>query len=561
MAHGPEHRRYHAAPQLDYGCPVRRWRRPWSHSVLKTDSPRPRRGPRAASVDQEIGAIRSLQESGRAAEAGSRLQALVEVYGGRAWFWAALARSHQAQGDTSAELEAIECGLALDPGRERLRLRAAAILSDRGDIPGAVVHYQILSDANPDQPKLAIRLARLCQKLGDDAAGAAAWTRVLPAFPNHPEAHARMAELHERGGRLAEAAAHISQSARAAPHKVRIWLRLAHVAEAAGDLAQAKAAWERVAELRPDGTAASDWLTEHRLWREISASGHAAPGFRLAVLGNCQAIVLARCLRALHPDAQIVAVSWQQLRSPGLIARAKATIGELDAVVTQPLILPGLEAFSPAALKQGTQRCVMFPGVHFTGFQPDAVRVIANGLESLIGEWHSALIMAAYRMGLPQARAGELFNAYVYGALGYFDEYAKAQTFLQRAAKQIGWDLAAELKTWPRPFVHTPTHPRIEVMMDIARGVCGGLGGETAPDAAAPPDPFVASGAWPIYPEIGKRLGLAGEMTFVSPKQRVTLDLEGAIAWYYAAYAKVPAEVLAAPRVDKVIAQLQAEGV
>ena len=535
------------------------WRRAWSHSVLKTESPR--RRPRAASVDQELGAIRSLQESGRSAEAAPRLQALIEVYGGRAWFWTALARSHQAQGDTSAELEAIQRGLALDPGRERLRLRAAAILSDRGDIPGAVVHYQILSDANPDQPKLAVRLARLRQELGDDAAEAAAWARVLLAFPNHPEAHARMADLHERGGRLAEAAAHLSRVARAAPHKLRIWLHLARIAEAAGDLTEARAAWERVAELNPGGSTASDWLIEHRAWREISASRRAAPGFRLAVLGNCQAVVVARCLRALHPTAQIVAVSWPQLRSPGLMARAKAIIGALDAVVTQPMNLPGLEAFSPAALQRGMQRCIMFPGVHFTGFQPDAVRVIAKGLQSLIGEWHSALIMAAFRMGLPQARAEELFNAYVYGALGYFDEYAKAQTFLQRAAKQIEWDLAAELETWSRPFVHTPTHPRIEVMMDIARGVCRRLGVETAPDAAAPPDPFVASGAWPIYPEIGKRLGLAGEMTFVSPKQRVTLDLEGAIAWYYAAYAKAPAEALAVPRVDKVIAQLQAEGV
>ena len=170
--------------------------------------------------------------------------------------------------------------------------------------------------------------------------------------------------------------------------------------------------------------------------------------------------------------------------------------------------------------------------------------------------------MAAYRMGLPRARAEELFNAYVYGALGYFDEDAKAETFLQRAAKQIEWDFGAELQTWPRPFVHTPTHPRIEVMMDIARGVCGRLGLETAPDAATPPDPFAGSGAWPIYPEIGKRLGLAGEMTFVSPfEQGRALGLEEAIAWYFAAYAKVPAEVLAVPRVDKVIALLKAEGV
>ncbi len=51
-------------------------------------------------------------------------------------------------------------------------------------------------------------------------------------------------------------------------------------------------------------------------------------------------------------------------------------------------------------------------------------------------------------------------------------------------------------------------------------------------------------------------------MTFVSPfEQGRVLDLDEAIAWYYAAYAKVPAELLAVERVDQVIALLKAEGI
>ncbi len=55
---------------------------------------------------------------------------------------------------------------------------------------------------------------------------------------------------------------------------------------------------------------------------------------------------------------------------------------------------------------------------------------------------------------------------------------------------------------------------------------------------------------------------MAGEVTFVSPlEQGRPLVLGEAIAWYYAAYAKLPPEVLAIPRVDQVIAILRAEGV
>ena len=528
--------------------------------MLKTDDSTAAPAP---NQEDEIKAVQRLLAEGRAAEAEPRLRALAAANPGQPWFWVSLARCFEALGDTAAEIEACEKALALDPSRGRLRMRAAAALAERGDIAAAEVHYRILSDAEPERPKLAQRLARVRGMLGDTAGEAAAWARVLAAEPDHPEAHLRLADLHERAGRLAAAAPHLKHVVRSMPDKLRAWTRLANAAEAAGDVGQAQAAWRRVIELDPNDVDAPERLALLQLGPSGSSSGRApATGLRLVVLGNCQAYAMARCLRALHPAADVAAVSWAQLKSKAHVERLAATVKEVDAVVAQPANMAHLVEFRPKTLIRGPTRAAFFPGVHFTGFQPDAVRVIAKGLQSLIGEWHSALIMAAFRMGLPMARAEELFNAYLYGALGYFDEYAKAQTFLQRTAEQIEWDLAAELQTWPRPFVHTPNHPRIEVMMDIARGVCSRLGLETAPDAATPPDPFVASGAWPIYPEIGKRLGVAGEMTFVSPlEQGRPLVLGEAIVWYYAAYAKVPHEVLAIPRVDQVIALLRAEGI
>ncbi len=99
--------------------------------------------------------------------------------------------------------------------------------------------------------------------------------------------------------------------------------------------------------------------------------------------------------------------------------------------------------------------------------------------------------------------------------------------------------------------------------MDLARAACALLGLEAEAEAPAPEDPFALFGAWPIYPEIGKRLGLKGEMTFVSPYEHGgAFALDEAITWYYAAYAKAPPGALAAvDRVDEVIGLLRAEGI
>ena len=208
-------------------------------------------------------------------------------------------------------------------------------------------------------------------------------------------------------------------------------------------------------------------------------------------------------------------------------------------------------------------RTVCYPRVLFTGFHPDALHASPRArLRSLIGDWNSTLMLAGYRLGLPAHRTAELFNAYIYGVLGYFDEYANAERFLRDQGRQVGWELSAEFEEWRAQgcFVHTPNHPRIGVMMSLARGVCRSLGLEFDADAAAPPDPFDLS--WPVYPEIGKRLGLEGALIFTTSLDGgQSFDLDGAIEWFYEIYARAPAESLQFTRVDEAIAILRAEGV
>lgn len=504
--------------------------------------------------------VQRLLDQGRAAEALPLAIALTAARRRAAWPWSLVARCHAALGDADAELEACERELALDPARGRARLRAAGLRIERGDIGAAAAHYQILSDAQPERAKLALRLARLNAELGRAGPEAAAWSRVLQAEPENAHAHHRLAELHWQAGRAAEAAPHLRRVARANPDNAKFWRRLAVGLEEAGDPEGAEAAWRHVLELSPGALEPAE-----RVARIGARTRGGAAGRRLTVLGNCQAYGMASCLRALNPELEVEAVGWAELRSAGHVASVAAALENVDMVLAQPINDPALESLGNKALVRRSMRSAFFPAIHFTGFHPDALLIAGpRRPAALIGDWHSALMVAAFRMGLPPRRASELFNAYVYGVLGYFDEYAKAAEYLSWQFGQVGWRLDGELEAWAAdgPFVHTPNHPRIEVIMVAARRACAQLEIETDPAVRTPPDIYAQFGDWPVYPEIGKRLGLGTGPGFVALNEGGrALGLDEAVAWCYRAYAEAPPEVLASPRVEQIIRTLKAEGV
>ena len=342
---------------------------------------------------------------------------------------------------------------------------------------------------------------------------------------------------------------------------LRHWRREAQAHEEAGEFEAAEPFWRRVLEQDPDDMDAPERLA----LAQIIAGHSAAPSastVRVIALGNCQTYSMSACLRALNPDLRVAALSWTELRTTAQVERLLTILDGVDAVLVQPVNLPEVQRLSAPALAGRVARCVEFPRIHFTGFHPDALRAPGRALKGLIGPWHSALVMAGYGMGLSEDRTEELFNAYVYGALGYFDEHGKASSFLQASFADLGWDTPSGLKDAAQPFVSVPYHPRIEPMMDLAREAAARLGIDTDPEALPPPDPLLRFGAWPIYPEVGKRLGLRGRMQFDPPGEpQRAMALRDAIAWCYALYARSPPEALAPRRVKKIIEILRAEGI
>lgn len=269
---------------------------------------------------------------------------------------------------------------------------------------------------------------------------------------------------------------------------------------------------------------------------------------RIAALGNCQADVIAASFRRLLPEAEVDVFALWKL-SDDDIARAPHQLTTYDYVFSQPMLPVGrFAALRSDELARSAKAFQFVPALTFTGFHPDIVAI--EGIRSPIGNYHSAIAIAAFLSGLPEPRAVALFNTFVYAALGYFDHYAMSRQYVIERANGLGYDLNEPFQKWEEmsPFMYSFNHPKGFVLASVARlGLtrAGLLPGGTA-DPELDDDPYQGGARWPIYPEIAERLGVgAGDLSFEYPFGKVRLGLEEFVVRSYEIYRRFPADVLA----------------
>ena len=280
---------------------------------------------------------------------------------------------------------------------------------------------------------------------------------------------------------------------------------------------------------------------------------------KLAVVGNCQALGVAQCLSLLLPRAEVTGVSWATIISPQHAEPVAKALESCDLVLSQVTHQDRYGALRADALSGRLERLFYFPRIAFTGFHPDLIGMAA--VKSPLGGAHSALILAGHGLGLPGERIAELFNAYVYARLGYFEEYAKAEAYLIESVRQTELELTEDMADWGRQgaFVHTPTHPAIRVLRSMARALCVRTGLDIE-GAGEPPDALLESVIWPVYPEIAKRLGVAGSLAFNPPgAEAAPIDLHRMIDGSLRVYARSDPQSICPPRIAEMMDILKRE--
>jgi hypothetical protein len=189
---------------------------------------------------------------------------------------------------------------------------------------------------------------------------------------------------------------------------------------------------------------------------------------------------------------------------------------------------------------------VTFPPLFFYGFHPDLVYAWAGEklLQGPLGDYHSSIVLFGFVHGLSQERVASLFRRDVYEALGFFEMFEESTNHYLGLADAEGFDMRPHLAGWLRhgAFMHSVNHPKSFVLQDVARELLARFDPKAYDEAAGRdvsdqmPD-FLANGPiFPVYPELGLRLGVRGELLFKPAEAHRRLSLDEFIAASYAAY-------------------------
>lgn len=282
---------------------------------------------------------------------------------------------------------------------------------------------------------------------------------------------------------------------------------------------------------------------------------------RIAVLGNCQARSLAAALAWLSPGVETTAIVWSSIADEAAAQGVRDTLPAYDLVLSQPY--KKWRALRPKIIDRAAKRLALYPRFYFEGLHPDALLLgVEHGLSFQFGVWHSALAMAAFARGVPAREAADLYNAYLYGALGYFDTYDQAVALQLDAGAELGVDLSSAFEGWRgQVFANTPSHPRLAVGLAIAERLITALDLKRSPLGPPPADPLDGGFVFPVYPEVGRRLGLEGDLVFRNALRDPVVGLEQMLSESFAAYGLAAEAIAALPRIASAVETLRREGV
>jgi hypothetical protein len=238
-------------------------------------------------------------------------------------------------------------------------------------------------------------------------------------------------------------------------------------------------------------------------------------GLRIGILYNDTQESLAASLRVLLPEAVIIGFDLATASSNAV--EVAAALRGCDHVISQD-VAPRFGLLATRALVGSARRLHVLPPLQFRGFHPDMLTVHLDDVPVAgpTGFYHSRVAIAAYLAGIAPEDAAGLFNSLVFARLGYFDALRGQQDAAVARYAAYGIDLAAALPQWIEAgcFMHTPDHPKMRVMMELARLACMRMDVQPAAPEALPADPLVGQPSQPYFPELAARNGLAAEGAF-----------------------------------------------
>ena len=284
---------------------------------------------------------------------------------------------------------------------------------------------------------------------------------------------------------------------------------------------------------------------------------------RVCVIGNCQVFGLAAAIPSLRADARVRAVFCAEFEDSSLTAGLVSAIEAADLVLNQPGDWEIPEPIQQA-LDSRVGNTIEWPILGFTGFQPDQNYLYHNGkvIRSAQDAYNSTIVTTCHAAGYSREETLSRFNSLSYARLGYFDEFAKATQINIDRFEKFDMDFEAMLEKWiPLDcFMNTINHPKIAVLADVAEACFAKAGIRTKRDGSPLPLDPLGDCIGPVYPEIARRLGIAGGFEFLVGLGKEPIALEAFIAGSYELYNRLEPGVLSnQPRIREAAAALGIE--
>lgn len=253
---------------------------------------------------------------------------------------------------------------------------------------------------------------------------------------------------------------------------------------------------------------------------------------KILLLGNCQTRGLARLMRAMIGDADTTAIELL----PEAVKRIESRDAELVKLITESdLIFVHHDGVTPQILEKSYSshfsKVRLMPKISFAAFHPDMDYVEdSQGSHVLgpLGAYHSSIAFFCWKHKLTQTETLKLFCEKTYQTLGYFDYWALAKKMLLSEEEFTGIPLEHLVRKWEQKgsWMYSLNHPKLFALVDIAKALLEREGIEILPGVEEfVDDEMNTENVWPIYPEIAKRLGLAGHYLFKRATPSVLRDM------------------------------------
>lgn len=252
---------------------------------------------------------------------------------------------------------------------------------------------------------------------------------------------------------------------------------------------------------------------------------------------NCQVMGLANCLDLLCDEIEI-----EHYHPAGFTKAREDVLDRLDTFESI-LVATQLEHLLPEQHRDDA-RLLRVPTMGFDAYHPDICYLEdaqGDAVKGPMGDYHSLIAFAAFGKGLSATETLSLFCDDVYARMGYYERWDRAKRALLGRYRDAGLALDRHFTGWSRndAFMYSINHVRIHCLRDLATVILEQAGKPVARREMLPHDNLAFGPVYPIYPEIGARLGVPGSYDFKPGTQYGFIGLNQFVAESFDLYRAV----------------------